>query len=463
MSDATLRRKLLLDPAAPHQAACTFIERHYTTDRVRTLLHHADTFYHWNGRCYERSDLHTIRSKVYAFLKAAYRPTKPKPVPFRANMALVTNIVDAIAAEVHLPHSITLPAWLVDTADRPPAAEMVACTNGLLHMPSGRLFSATPAFFSLNALEFEFNAAAPPPAEWLRFLGSIWDGDPEAIETLQEWFGYCLTSDTRQQKILLIVGPKRSGKGTIGRVLTGLLGQANVVAPTLAGLGQNFGQWALIGMRLAIVAEARLGGRADQSAVAERLLTISGEDNVTIDRKYQRPWTGRLGTRFAIMANELPRIADASGALASRFILLVLQRSFYGIEDHELAVRLLKELPGILNWSIAGWHRLQKRGCFRQPASGTEAIRELDDLGSPVGAFVREYCEVGAGEADYYDQIYDEWKRDCAAQGRNPGTIQSFGRALRAVVPALKLDRPRLEGGRRVRRCLGIALKPKSK
>jgi putative DNA primase/helicase len=44
--------------------------------------------------------------------------------------------------------------------------------------------------------------------------------DVEAIETLQEWCGYCLTTDTRQQKIFLVVGPKRSGKGTIARVLT---------------------------------------------------------------------------------------------------------------------------------------------------------------------------------------------------------------------------------------------------
>jgi putative DNA primase/helicase len=236
MNDATIQRKLVLDPAAPHQAACIFIERHYTTNGLRTLHHHAGTFCEWNGRCYESSDLGTIRSKLYAFLKAAHRPIRDGHVPFQANKVVVNNIVDAIAAEAHLPHSIAPPAWLDDTADRPPAAEMVACANGLLHLPSGRLLPATPAFFSPNALDFEFNAAASAPAEWLRFLGSIWDGDPEAIETLQEWFGYCLTSDTRQQKILLVVGPRRSGKGTIGRVLTGLLGQSNVVAPTLASL-----------------------------------------------------------------------------------------------------------------------------------------------------------------------------------------------------------------------------------
>ena len=87
-------------------------------------------------------------------------------------------------------------------------------------------------------------------------------------------------------------------------------------------------------------------------------------------------------------------------------------------------------------------------------------IRALEDLGSPVSAFVREYYDVGAALTVGFNRLNGEWKRDCAAQGRNPGTSQSFGRDLRAVVPGLKVDRPRLEGGGRERRYLGIALKP---
>ncbi|MCZ6737546.1 MAG: hypothetical protein O7B77_06175, partial [Actinobacteria bacterium] len=49
-------------------------------------------------------------------------------------------------------------------------------------------------------------------------------------------FGYALTQDTRQQKLFLIVGPKRSGKGTIARVLTAMVGADNVCNPTLASL-----------------------------------------------------------------------------------------------------------------------------------------------------------------------------------------------------------------------------------
>ena len=120
--------------------------------------------------------------------------------------------------------------------------------------------------------------------------------------------GYILGGDTSQQKIPLFVGPKRAGKGTIARVLTGLLGAHNVAAPTLASLSTNFGLSPLIGKPLALISDARLSGRSDSSVVVERLLSISGEDSLTIDRKYLDQWTGRLPTRLALMTNELPQL-----------------------------------------------------------------------------------------------------------------------------------------------------------
>ena len=257
-------------------------------------------------------------------------------------------------------------------------------------------------------------------------------------------FGYFLTGDTQRQKVFLIVGPKRSGKGTIGRVLTGLVGPDSVASPTFASLAQNFGLEPLIGKRVGIISDARLGARTDQTAVAERLLSISGEDGLTIDRKFRPAWHGRLSIRFVILTNELPRIADASGALASRFIVLVLEHSFYGREDHGLTDRLVCELPSIFNWSIGGWRRLRDRGHFVPPASSAEAARQLDDLGSPILAFLRDRCRMEAGALTLPAALFVEWRNWCEAQNRgHAGTAQTFYRDLHAAVPTLKVVQPR--------------------
>ena len=96
------------------------------------------------------------------------------------------------------------------------------------------------------------------------------------------------------------------------------------------------------------------------------------------------------------MTNELPRLTDSSGALASRFIVFVLTKSFYGRENFELTDELLAKAPAIFNWALEGLDRLNARGHFVNPESGKAAIQELEDLSSPISAFVRDECVVGS-------------------------------------------------------------------
>src|ERR671933_1895487 len=127
-------------------------------------------------------------------------------------------------------------------------------------------------------------------------------------------------------------------------------------------------------------------------------------------------------------------MTDSSGALASRFIILMMKHSFYGKEDHGLSDRLLAELPGIFNWALKGWARLKKRDRFVQPASSADAMRELEDLGSPVAAFVRERCEVRPGLVIEVGELFNAWCCWCNVNRHDhPGNIQTFGRNLRAV------------------------------
>jgi putative DNA primase/helicase len=235
----------------------------------------------------------------------------------------------------------------------------------------------------------------------------------------------------------MIVGPPRSGKGVTGRVLRRLIGERNTCSPTLASFGRDFGKQVLIGKTLALIADARISGRTDTAVVAETLLSISGEDAQTVERKFLPDWNGKLAVRFLLLTNELPRIGDVSGALAKRFIVLALAKSFYGEEDLGLYDRLLPELPGILNWALEGRDRLYERGHFIQPASAAELMQEMADLGSPEATFLRECTRVERGALVSHKALFEAWKTWCAENGRDHvGTLQSFGRNIRAALPA---------------------------
>ena len=259
-------------------------------------------------------------------------------------------------------------------------------------------------------------------------------------------------------KILLMVGPTRGGKGVIARILTALIGRQNVAGPTLNSLGGEFGLAPLIGKPLAVISDARFVGK-NGNVVVERLLSISGEDTLTVNRKYRDQWTGKLPCRLHVVSNELPRLGDASAAVIGRIVLLLLSHSWLGREDHDLEISLRHELSGILNWALDGLRRLvvQNGHAFTRTTSADEAIVQMRDLASPVGAFVREKCKTGPNLEVEVGLIYDAYKLWCEDSGHPKANKQTFGRDLRAAIPSVRIERPR-QGGDRVRRYVGIRL-----
>lgn len=418
----------------------------------------------WNGAWYQYKGTHYVEmpkeeleSDIQEYLADALKPGKMThgqsgaPVPFWPTEKNAHEVIHALRTRVLL-RADSNPTWdfgnsLRDArVPRWKAEETISMANGLFHLPSRQLASHTPAFFCLDSLPFNFDPDATC-TEWTQFLAAVWPDDEQARETLQEFFGYLLSNDASMQKILYLYGAKRGGKGTIGTVMRSLLGNSNVVAPTLSSLATPFGAAPLIGKRAAIIGDARGGGRDVQQAI-ERLLTVSGEDLQTIDRKHREPWHGQLGTRFVIMSNEALSLPDSSGALATRFLMLKFRRSFEGQEDTGLAGRLLGELPGIFNWALAGLSRLKARGRFLQPISARDELAELELMNSPVGMFVDEHCELGVGFRTPKDDLYARYQTFCMGEGRTPSAKAAFLAALYSACPTLKSRRPVTDGQR---------------
>jgi putative DNA primase/helicase len=239
----------------------------------------------------------------------------------------------------------------------------------------------------------------------------------------------------------LTIGPTRGGKGVLGRLLTRLLGSANVCGPTLSSFASEFGLAPLFGKSLAIISDVRFAGKG-ANVVVERLLSISGEDTLTINRKYREQIDTKMSTRMHLMSNEMPRLTDASGAIIGRFIVLILTRSWLGKEDTGLEPKLCAELPGILNWALEGLTRLNANdGHFTEVPSAKEAIITMRDLASPVAAFVRECCILQADLETARDTLYTAYKEWCEDSEYPKSSKHVFGRDLQAAVPTLRNTR----------------------
>ena len=433
----------------------------FVEDERHTLRHWRGSWMRWARTHWKEVEDKEIRSWAYGQMEhATYtvlnKDGAPEPRKWAPTKRKIADLMEALSAIIHLPADISPPAWTEDP--KTDTGPIVACTNGLLYVTTRELNDLTPGFFNLVSVPFPYDPNAPAPTRWLNFLTELWPDDPDSIAVLQEWFGYVLSGRTDLHKMLLVIGPPRAGKGTLARVLIALIGKGNEAGPTLASLGTNFGLSPLLGKPLALISDARLSGR-DTHTVVERLLSISGEDTIDVDRKYRDPWTGRLPARFMILSNELPNFGDASGAIATRFLVLTLQASWLGKENTGLEHELTAELPGILNWALDGLDRLTSRGRFTEPHASREAVVMMQDTASPMSAFVREMCDRGPAHQVPVDELFAAWKTWCADNERKAGTKQMFGRNLRAVVPQLRTVQPR-EGTARARVYTSLSLRP---
>jgi putative DNA primase/helicase len=285
-------------------------------------------------------------------------------------------------------------------------------------------------------------------------LVSILGDDLEAYEFLQDVAGYLISGRNDLEKIFQIVGPSRAGKGTIRDVFKALVGEEATTETGLESLKGRFGLQNTIGKSLLVIPDAEQSKKITGTPV-ELLKSISGNDGVTIDRKGIEPWSGKLGARIMIVANEFVKFHDPTGALHRRLLTLSLTRSFVGREDISLKTRLLGELPGVFNWALEGLQRLDKRGYFVQPETSAADAQDQADNAAPMTAFLRDNYESGTWEdaVTYADPLREAWKLYCFRHNiqRDHQTSQGFGQEFKSAYMSLgwSIDRKQDRTGRR--------------
>jgi putative DNA primase/helicase len=465
----------------PHRLARINLER-YRNEFGRNLLYWNESWYSWKRGRYIQVTKDHLEARICASIKEEfdrlwriaydeycewqnsdeYDADKDKGPPKARKVVspLVKYVMDATKSMCKLSVSQPLEFWIGGG----PAGQCVAVRNGILNLskllrgadPTEIILPHSPKWFSTVMLPYEFDSDADCP-NWKNFLEDVFNGDYESISALQKWFGYLLTPDKSLHKILFVIGQARSGKGTIMRVIRALLGESNVATPTLTELAGTFGLEALVDKTVALIPDARISDRVDETSVTERMLSISGDDPQNIQRKFKSTLIGHeMNVRFTLFSNLLPRFKDTSSAFISRCIFLNMPNTYVGREDTGLQGRLLAELPGILNWAIHG--RLELNECKRidQPQAGKTLLNELKSIISPVSQFIEEECELNPEYQCDTKDLFHEWERWCDANDvSHPGTIQSFSRRLKAIKPTVDTVQLRV-GASRFRKFTGI-------
>lgn len=379
------------------------------------------------------------------------RPVTASVVQSVAQAFYSVSIVDEMRLK-------TMPGWLDRLATDWEPNETIALANCLLNVRTREWQAPTHRWFSKTRSPISWNGGHQDCPNWLAFLDSIFPDDPDSIRLLQQFMGLCMTSNTSFQKILSLVGPPRSGKGTIIRIITAMLGPDAVVSLGLGDLSREFGLEKLIGSPVAIMPDVRFGNRDNVADAIERLLSISGEDEIRIARKYQSDWSGKLPTRIVMASNEMPRLPDAAAALPTRLLTLHFTESFVGREDSELMDRLMSEIEGVMAWSADGYADLLACGRFITNNATTDAVDEAREVGSPMVAFMSECLTVTHNPDTYVEmsEVYRVYQSWCAMTGHRPSSMTTMVKQIMDLEPKIRKARPGNRSSIRRRSLVGV-------
>jgi putative DNA primase/helicase len=266
--------------------------------------------------------------------------------------------------------------------------------NGTVDLRTGELRAHRREDLISNLTEISFDKDAGYDL-WDSFLWRVTGQSDELYAYLRRFVGYLLVGDTTEQALHFLYGLGANGKSVFCEVVLRLLGEYGVVvAPDLimvrrhSGIPNDIAR--LRGVRAALMNETSQGARFDESKVKD----LTGGDKLTARFLHQEFFDFSPTHRIVIRGNHKPIISGTDEGIWRRLRLVPFTVTIPADEqDRDLLKKLTSELPGILNWAVAGCLEWQRDG-LRPPPIITEAVRAYREESDTLGRFIAECCEV---------------------------------------------------------------------
>lgn len=303
------------------------------------------------------------------------------------------------------------------------------CLNGTIDLQTGALRPHDPAdhITKLAAVQYERRATYPT---WLTFLRRVMDGNANLMRFLQEAVGYSLSGDVSEQCFFFLYGLGANGKSTFVETIRALLGDYARHADSTTFLVQRAelrpDVARLSGARFVSAAEIPQGGAMDQTLMKQ----LTGGGIVTARPLYSAPVEFATQAKIWIEGNHKPDIGGVDHAMWRRIVLIPFNVTIPVAErDPDLWNKLHRELPGILNWALAGFRAWRGHG-LRSPAEVLAAVADYKAESDPLTDFVAECCILGSEFTIWKDELYRWYEWWCGRRRTEHLSKKAFGTSI---------------------------------
>jgi putative DNA primase/helicase len=264
--------------------------------------------------------------------------------------------------------------------------------NGILQVEEQELRQIQREDYLTSKIPVEYDLEAAAPEKFLEFLEDVTRSQQD-MKKIQEFIGYCLMTDTaKYEKALMILGPTDSGKSVFLNVVREFLGSENIAQQSLQDLtnGQKWGLANLVGNI------ANIDHDLDPEAIEDigTVKKITSGNPITVEPKWEQPYDYTPTAKHLFSANRTPSRDKEDEAFYNRWLTVVFPESIPREEQNPQLLEELtdkKELKKILNWALAGYHRLEKQGKFTGE-NGPVATKEIwREWGNSVERFITKF------------------------------------------------------------------------
>lgn len=325
--------------------------------------------------------------------------------------------------------------------------------NGILNLKDMTFTQHTSNLGFRYVLDYDYDPEAECP-RFDEFMNEITLNRDELKTVLMEYAGYAFSSmDYRYHKCLILEGEGSNGKSTFVNVLKSLAGKHAYSSLRLNELSSPQNRYDLIGKIFNLAEETPKKGLSDSSIF--KILTSGGA--FTVKQLYKQPYTVNANTCKMIMsANDLPDLSDFSDGLFRRLLIVPFQARFVEGKnaDPDIEDKLNKELAGIFNRVIEGYHSLQKNNGFTKSEIVKNRIDEYRVEQDTVAQWFYDEVDVVDDHNAFIStrDLYASYVNYLKPVNEKPVTSVEFGRnfaRLAGVVSSVKkIDKRPLRGYR---------------
>ena len=300
--------------------------------------------------------------------------------------------------------------------------------NGFYDPVERRMIPHDPKYRAVNQVPHEFfpdqDREGKTIESWLDFISD----DPEDIQMLLEYAGYCLTKDTRQQKFLILTGAGGTGKSLVIGLIEKAVGSQNISNIPLEKLEQRFAAFGLFGKLLNSCADLKVTALEDTSVLKKAV----GEDRIEAEAKGKDAFPFRSYAKLLFSVNELPIVkAERTNGFYRRLLVLTMNRQPETV-DTGFAEKLAKEVDYFIFRSMDALSQMYQRGQITESKGSADAIERLRYDSDTVAAFLRDCTERRQGKHTARKVLYSAYEDYCRDAERLALTKNNFYRAMQA-------------------------------